>query len=383
MENETFEQSVQDNAAPVQSEFVVPALLELAAAAKPEAKAEEAKPEAKADEAAEHTPEQKAAAREAFYARRAKKAADDAIAEVAELKREVETLRTQPRQNDAFDAPKAPARPNPANYDLGRWDPKYEEAVADYQDKFEEYVAEKAIHAARTATESNLQRAQETTENASLAATADAVGKRGVDKYSDFEEVVQDALMAMPPSPQALQRLVKLENAEDVFYHLGQHPDLLEKITAMEPMDQTLEFGKISARLAGSAKVAAKTTTAKPMPTTPRGTNGQFAKDSDASYERMLKASRNTWQKRENKCLTVNRSLLLSRTPFAPRWRTTSSHPKCFAGWTSPQRKSARPTASRLSSVSRPASTCGRGPARFPTFRRLSRIRHSAQKSTR
>jgi hypothetical protein len=159
----------------------------------------------------------------------------------------------------------------------------------------EAHTIEKAIAAARDITKSQTEDAKRTVEMASLAAQADTVGKRGVDKYSDFEQVVQDALEAMPPSPQALQRLVKLENAEDVFYHLAQHPALLETITAMEPMDQTLEFGKISARLAGSAKVAAKVTSAKPTPTAPRGSNGQFASGSDASYERMLKAQRNSW----------------------------------------------------------------------------------------
>ena len=295
MENETFEQSVQDNAAPVHQEFVVPALLEQEAAAAAVAKADEPKTEAKADEAADQTPEQKAAAREAFYARKAQRRAEEAASEVATLRAELEAMRSQPRQSDAEGAPRAPVRPDPNKFELGRWDAKFEEAQANYLEEFENYVADKAEYAARQATEGNMRQARETTELAGLAATADAVGKRGVDKYSDFEDVVQDALTAMPPSPQALQRLVKLENAEDVFYHLGQHPDLLEKITAMEPMDQTLEFGKISARLANSAKVAAKTTSAKPTPTAPRGTNGQFAKDSDASYERMLKASRNLW----------------------------------------------------------------------------------------
>lgn len=288
------------------AEFVVPQIEEDRKAA--EAATKEAPPKAEAaktDEPVTEKPKEesedpavRAAAREAFYARRAQRAAEKAMERAEALEREVAALKSAPRQNAAADdgAPQPPKRPNPDDYELKRWDPKYEEANAKYLEEFDQYVAAKAEYTAQQATARLTQEARQTTEMASLAATADAVGKRGVDKYSDFEEVVQDALKAMPPSPQALQRLVKLENAEDVFYHLGQHPELLEKITAMEPMDQTLEFGKISARLANAAKVAAKVTKATPTPNAPaRGTNGQFATEADARYEKMLKAQQNYW----------------------------------------------------------------------------------------
>jgi len=279
------------------AEFVVPQQVEDAAKAEAAkaAKVDEPKEPVKEEAAQEEDPAKRAAAREAFFARRAKKQADDAIARVAQLEQELAASKAAPRQNAADDAVKAPTRPKADDFELGRWDPKYEEAKAKYDEDFETYIAQKAEKTARDATMQHTESARQQVEMASLAATADSVGKRGVDKYNDFEEVVQNALEAMPPSPQALQRLVKLENAEDVFYHLGQHPELLEKITAMEPMDQTLEFGKISARLASSAKVAAKVTKAQPTPEQPRGGNGQFTKEADARYEKMLKAQNNVW----------------------------------------------------------------------------------------
>lgn len=123
---------------------------------------------------------------------------------------------------------------------------------------------------------------------------ADSVEKRGVDKYSDFADLVQDAIEAMPPHPEAVKRLVALPNAEDVFYHLAQKPDELERITGLDPMDQALEFGKLAAHLASKAKSVAKIPQAKPTPQTPRGESGKFESESDARYSKMLKATR-TW----------------------------------------------------------------------------------------
>jgi hypothetical protein len=127
-----------ENATP-EAEFVVPAQVEAAEAAKaavadPDKKVEEPTGEKKDEPVVSDDPAQKAAAREAFYARRAQKHAADLATQMEAMRVEMETLKATPRQNDAGDGPKAPKRPNPDDFELKRWDPKYEEAQAKYQE---------------------------------------------------------------------------------------------------------------------------------------------------------------------------------------------------------------------------------------------------------
>lgn len=292
------------------NDFIVPADVEAAAAAAELAAAKEsATPkvttktvEVKEDDTVkdddiiedEQTPEQKAAAREAFKRRKAEREAEGAAKTIAELQAQVKALAESKDPATKQAVKEAPKRPDPAKYELGRWDPKYEEDLNNWMDAREERILELAEEKARSATETITSEAAESRELHSLTAKGDEVAKRGVDKYDDFEEVVQDALEAMPPAPEALKELVQLPNAEDVFYHLAQHPDELDKITALTPMGQALEFGKISQRLANKAKATQRTTTSKPSPTTPRGESGKFVSDGDSRYEKMLKRT-NIW----------------------------------------------------------------------------------------
>lgn len=288
------------------NDFIVPADVEAAAAAAEAAKAKEsATPkvttktvEVKDDttttteengEGEELTAEQKAAAREAFKRRKAEREAEGAARTIADLQAQVKALAESKDPATKQAVKEAPKRPDPAKYDLGRWDPKYEEDLSAWLDAREEHILELATETARTATSEITAEAAESRELNNLTAKGDEVAARGVDKYADFAEVVQDALEAMPPHKEALKELVQLPNAEDVFYHLAQHPDELEKITALTPMGQALEFGKISQRLANKAKATQRTTTSKPSPTTPRGDSGKFVSTSDDRYDKLLK----------------------------------------------------------------------------------------------
>lgn len=247
----------------------------------------------------EKTPEEeaaaKAAAKEAFRRRRAEREVSASAQEIADLRAQVRQLAEQKQVAPVVKAEDAPKRPNPADYDLGRWDAKYEDALSAYQDAREEWIIGQAEAKASKATENLSAQSRAAQELHSLEQIGNSVAEKGVDKYSDFEEVVQDALEAMPPAPEALKELVQLPNAEDVFYHLAQHPDELDKITALTPMGQALEFGKISARLAAKASVAKTVTNAKPSPQQPRGATGKFTSDGDSNYEKLLKAANNPW----------------------------------------------------------------------------------------
>jgi len=288
---------------PSESEFIVPADVIDAATPKittPEDIKADPVTDPVTETETEQTPEQtaaaKAAAREAFARRRAERTAAAASQEVEDLRaqvRELAAAREAPKPAPAADAPK---RPNPADYDLGRWDAKYETDLSTYLDARETHVLAQAEAKALEATRDLTDRAARSVELNNLERTGNEVGQRGVDKYSDFEEVVQDALEAMPPAPEALKELVQLPNAEDVFYHLAQHPDELDKITALTPMGQALEFGKISARLASKAKVSQTVTKAKPSPQQPRGDSGKFTSEGDSNYDKLLKANRDPWK---------------------------------------------------------------------------------------
>lgn len=251
------------------------------------------------DAEVEETPEQiaanKAAAKEAFKRRKAERESFASQSRIQELEDQVRQLATSkaPENKEAVAA--APKKPNPADFDLGRWDEKYEEALGKWMDDRDSFILKQAEERASSATRDLSESARQQRENADLEAVGNEVGKRGIDKYPDFEESVQDALEAMPPAQEALKHLVRLKNAEDVFYHLAQNPDALENITDLDPMGQALEFGKISARLAAKSKVASQTTKAKPSPQQPRGTGGKFTSDADANYEKMLKAQSNPW----------------------------------------------------------------------------------------
>lgn len=246
-------------------------------------------------EEVQQTPEQqaeaKAAAREAFKRRRAEREYQAASERVAALEEQVRKLSTQAASEDGV---KPPERPNPKNYELGRFDVRYEEAMDAYMAERENYASQLAE---RKAAEVAAQRLSQLNQNpeAEFHKIAEDVGKRGVDKYGDFREVVKDALEAMPIADEAAMRLLRLPNAEDVFYFLATNAEKMEQVTGLDPMDQALELGKISQALSAKAKAAARPVTqAQPTPTIPRGGNGQFQSESDSRYEKMLKATR-TW----------------------------------------------------------------------------------------
>jgi hypothetical protein len=247
------------------------------------------------DEAEEEAPKKgkpdRARAREAHLARLARRKAEEAEARVAQLEEFIRSSMLQRNTVPESEKLEKPARPDPNRFQLKEWDPEYAKAVEEYQQKYEEYLIGKAREESRSAAEAAAREAQRAREDASLQVKAQQIGKRGLDKYKDFREVVEDAFEAMPPSPEAEKILVELENAEDVLYHLGQHPDELERITALGPMAQALELGKLSARLASRQKAAAKVTKSKPTPQTPRGANGKFTKAEDARYDKFLRAA--------------------------------------------------------------------------------------------
>ena len=66
------------------------------------------------------------------------------------------------------------------------------------------------------------------------------------DKYPDFDEVVGD----IKPTTWFTQAIMSAENAPDVAYHLGKHPEEAHRIAKLAPIDGIREIGKMEAKLA-------------------------------------------------------------------------------------------------------------------------------------
>lgn len=66
-------------------------------------------------------------------------------------------------------------------------------------------------------------------------------------KYDDYPEVFQD-FIASKPSQFLTQAILKAEEGPEIAYYLGNNPQELRRINAMEPVDQVLAVGDIRAR---------------------------------------------------------------------------------------------------------------------------------------
>lgn len=209
--------------------------------------------------------------------------------EAQEARRLAEELRQRIEAAPAQKAAEAVSPPDPSDmskYPAGVWDDKYQK---DYQ----EWIGKELDRRAAAAAEKAAAEAQMKARQMTVAQKGNEVGKKGVDKYPDFEQVVLDAFEAMPADRTAIVSLIETaDNAEDVLYYLGKNPEVLEQITAKSPMAQALELGKLADRLDARRKSSEtakrKITKAAPAPAKPRAANGQFVQGEDALYTRLL-----------------------------------------------------------------------------------------------
>lgn len=87
-------------------------------------------------------------------------------------------------------------------------------------------------------------------------------------KYEDYPEVFQD-FIASKPSQFLTQAILKADEGPEIAYYLGNNPQELRRINAMEPVDQVLAVGEIRALFkTPTVKKEVKPTQA-PAPLTP------------------------------------------------------------------------------------------------------------------
>lgn len=106
-------------------------------------------------------------------------------------------------------------------------------------------------------------------------------------KYDDFEEVVGDLA---PDTPMKVA-IMKADNGDEIAYHLAKNMKEAVRINNLDPVDQFLEIGRLSAQLKLQPPGPPKVSKA-PAPITPvSGTRATVAKTSDeaASFKEFVK----------------------------------------------------------------------------------------------
>ena len=207
------------------------------------------------------SPEEKPENEEKATSRRFERRIDRAHRRAAEAQAKAELLEKELTALKAQSAPKPPSTaPRMEDFtDVQEYAKAYanfekENALKDYERKQRETVFQ--------------------TRQAKLAQDWEARTAKATSKYEDFEEIVGEL---KPTTPWAVA-IMRSENGEDVAYHLGKHPQEARKILALEPEDQFLEIGRLSARLA-NVETKPKTASNAPKPITPVQTEAKPSGD--------------------------------------------------------------------------------------------------------
>lgn len=130
---------------------------------------------------------------------------------------------------------------------------KYAEAKAKHEAdrRFKEHEAKQRTETQKAAQEKLVRGWEEKSE-------------RGAAEFEDYEEVVGEL---QPTTPWAVA-LMRAHNGEKIAYHLGKNLKEAERIAALDPIDQFLEIGLLSAKLAAEPPKP-KTPSKAPAPIAP------------------------------------------------------------------------------------------------------------------
>lgn len=213
------------------------------------------------------------AASEAEQAPKPRKTAQDRIDELTKARREAEREakyfrdlyegKAQPQKEPKDDGPKAP---DPNEFDLGDMDPRYLDALVDFRvqqglDKVQSRVAQ----------DLHLQAGARVWEARQDEARA---------KFADYDEKVIDGAHNWPCTPEMAEAIRTSDAGGELAYHLASNPEKARRISALPPIAQIRELGRIEAVLTVDPKepVPVRTTNApKPPQAQARGAGGHFA----------------------------------------------------------------------------------------------------------
>lgn len=194
---------------------------------------------------------------------------DQLTAQLRQKERELEETRSKSTQEPE----KAPRREDFEDYE------SYIEAKAEHKAI---QAAEKRLADAEAKAKEREARAQEEHQQRSFVEARENVLEKGVEAYPDFEAVTTNEDLSI--TPVMADALLSSEKGHDLWYHLGKHPELADRIADMHPVQQLMELGRIEATLSGRKPSAA------PKPTTtlnPRGTSANALSDKLSTEEWM------------------------------------------------------------------------------------------------
>jgi hypothetical protein len=200
---------------------------------------------------------------------------DQLTAELRDTQRRL-TEKSQPEITTK--EPAAPKREDFADYE------EYIEAKAEHKAT---QAAGKAIDEARKAQRQEHETAQESQQQRAFMEARETTLDRGVEAYEDFEAVTTNEDLTI--TPVMADALLSSDKGHDLWYHLGKHPEVAEKIANMHPVQQLMELGRLEASLA-----VAKKTSAAPKPTEVVQGRGSF---NNALNDKL---STKEWIKRRN-----------------------------------------------------------------------------------
>lgn len=184
--------------------------------------------------------------REKYEERRERQAAQE---RVAKLERELEALKVgaTPTAKQTREG-----APNPDDYDAGKYDPDYLEALTDY--KVNQMFALQQEQSKIAAKQSNVITLQE---------QARAV-------HEDYDQAEQSFLShPLTTVPAFNNLLLETDNPAEIAYYLGKNPEEMEHLGQLTPTQALRYLGKIEALIDKSLEPPKKAVTNAPKPITP------------------------------------------------------------------------------------------------------------------
>lgn len=192
-----------------------------------------------------------------------------------------------PEPEVKVELPPRPKRPVPPQEDKFQTRAEYDEAVRKHeQEEIPQY--EDSLFEWRRETEQKKQEASQKQEEAKKVENTvkEAITnqvKTGREKYKDFDEVVLNQ-PDIPITVSMTHVLIRRPDGADVAYYLGKNPEEARRIAALDPMNQAVELGMISAKLkSGPAAPAQQKTTKAPNP--PSTVAAKAKVGTDTSFE--------------------------------------------------------------------------------------------------
>jgi plasmid stabilization system protein ParE len=182
--------------------------------------------------------------REKYEERRERQAAQE---RAERLERELEALRNPPKQAKQFND----GAPNPDDYDAGKYDPEYLEALTDYKVKQLFENREKQLKIAQQ--QSNVIKLQEQ-------------ARKVHDDYDNAQQVLLNHPLSNVPAFTEL--VLDTENPAEIIYYLGKNPQEVDKIGEMSKEQAVRYMGRLEERITSLVQPK-KAATNAPKPISP------------------------------------------------------------------------------------------------------------------